>query len=270
MTIAGAHFQLNIRNERGAALRSTRLEELTLLNCDLHAWDIENMLRYPRDLKHFTIKGQEERTDLGIFCDLDRRPYIDALRAQSSSLETLDLDIQYEHTKESIDLSHFSALQSLTISPRMVIGDIEQYWLKEASTLEWAKLLPTNLQHLTFRNDCGAFPILQMYEAVRDGHLKLRSLTCQIASNLEEDGSHVCSEWDLGAIDPHGVLVFRSPDELMSELSPDGVSYSQGFKALDVEFSIVEVPRTEMLPGYDSCPCPCWKYKHRHYNDSNW
>lgn len=271
LTIAGAQFQLKIDNEHGAAIRSTNLQELTLLNCALQARDLEDMLRYPKQLKHFTIKGQEERTDMGpFFSDDDRRLYINALRTHSSSLESLDIDIQYNITEEPIDLSDFSVLQSLTISPRMVIGDNEQLWLKEASTLDWAKLLPPNLQHLTFRNECGVFPIVQMYEAVREGYIKLRSLTCQIASNIQENGSPVFSEWSLGAIDPQGVLVFRSPDELMSELSPDGVSYSQGFQALGVEFSVVEVPRTEMLPGYDSCPCPCWIYKHRLYDDSVW
>lgn len=270
LTIAGAKFQLITLNECAAPFRSTRLQELRLLNCDIKARDIEEMLRYPHQLKHFTIKGQEERSELGCFGDSNRQLYIDALRSHSSSLETLDIDLQFDEWKEPMDLSNFSALQSLTISPRMLIGDNGCFWLKPASTLDWAKLLPSNLQHLKFRNDCGVFPILQIYEALREGYIRLRSLTCQIASNVLEDGSPYFEESDLDSVTPEGIRVFRSPNDLMSEVSPDGVSYSQGFQGLGVGFFVVEVSRTEKLPGYDSCPCPCWTYKHRLYRDSDW
>ncbi|KGO61790.1 hypothetical protein PEX1_025260 [Penicillium expansum] len=232
-----------------APFRSTRLQELRLLNCDIKARDIEEMLRYPHQLKHFTIKGQEERSELGCFGDSNRQLYIDALRSHSSSLETLDIDLQFDEWKEPMDLSNFSALQSLTISPRMLIGDNGCFWLKPASTLDWAKLLPSNLQHLKFRNDCGVFPILQIYEALREGYIRLRSLTCQIASNVLEDGSPYFEESDLDSVTPEGIRVFRSPNDLMSEVSPDGVSYSQGFQGLGVGFFVVEVSRTEKLPG---------------------
>ncbi|KAJ5494176.1 hypothetical protein N7463_010263 [Penicillium fimorum] len=145
----------------------------------------------------------------------------------------------------------------------MLIGDNYCFWLKPASALEWAKLLPSNLQHPKFRSGCGVFPISQIYQALREGYLHLRSLTCQIASNVLEDGSLYYEETDLNIVDPEGIPVFRSPDEIMSDVSPDGVPYSQGFWELGVEFIVTEIPRIEKLPGYGSCPCTCWIYKHR-------
>ncbi|KAJ5358172.1 hypothetical protein N7541_005330 [Penicillium brevicompactum] len=272
LTIAGAAFQMGTLDKLRVPFRSTSLQALALLNCALNARHLKDMLLYPLQLKHFTMKGQEERYIYGPFRDFDRRLYIDALRSHASSLETLDIDLQYGHTEEPIDLSEFSALLSLTISPRMLIGDNQEFWLKDASTSDWAKLLPSNLQHLTFRHDCAVFPLIQMYEAVREGYIKLRSLTCQIASNTQEDGSPCYDEGDLDTLDPQGVKVFRSPDEVMSDVSPDGTTYAEVFQAIGIDFSVIEVPRTETLTGNDSCPCPCWTYKHRVYNgeDYSW
>ncbi|KAJ5088397.1 hypothetical protein N7456_012013 [Penicillium angulare] len=271
LTIAGAQFQMCDITKRAVPFRSTCLQELTLLNCELHHFDIEAMLRYPHQLKHFTMKGQEARIpDYYIFPNKNRQLYIDALKSQSSCLETLDIDLQFNDWEEPIDLSEFSALQSLTISPRMLIGDNQCLWPKPAPALEWAKRLPYNLQHLIFRNGCGAFPILQIYEAVREDYIHLRSFTCQIASNVLEDGSLYYKEDELDANDHEGNPVFRSPSDIMSDISPDGVSYLQGFRVLDVELSVVEVPRLVRLPGYDSCPCFCWTYKHRLNDESVW
>lgn len=66
----------------------------------------------------------------------------------------------------------------------------------------------------------------------------IRSLTCQIAS--KQDGSpHFESELD--TISPEGIRVFRFPNDLTSEVWPDGVPYSQGFGGLDVETFVVNV-----------------------------
>jgi hypothetical protein len=271
LTIAGAKFQIANIKERAVPFRSTRLQELRLLNCDLHARDIEQMLRYPHQLKYFTIKGQERPSEFGYsFTDRNRLLHIDDLRAHPSALETLDFDIQFYHWEEPVNLSNFPALQSLTISPRMLIGDNQCHWLKEASALGWAKLLPPNLQHLKFRNEGAIFPILQIYEALREGCIHLRSLTCQIASLSQEDGSFYYEENVTDDVTPVGVMLFRSPNDLISEVSPDGVPYSEGFRGLGVQFSVFEVPRLETLPGYDSCPCYCWTYKHRLNYESEW
>lgn len=93
--------------------------------------------------------------------------YIDALGSQSSYLETFEIDIQFDEWKESIEHSNFPALQSLTISLGMSIGDNVCFWLNPAPTLDRVKLLPSNLQHLKFRHDCGVF-IVQQFDMTQD------------------------------------------------------------------------------------------------------
>ncbi|KAJ5618691.1 hypothetical protein N7528_006802 [Penicillium herquei] len=211
------------------------------------------MLRYPRQLRHFTIKGQEDGSDPNLYGDGDRQLYINALMSQSSSLETLDFDIQFHLWEDPITFRDLSALRSLTVSPRMLVENIDCDWLEPDTSLAWARLLPPTLQNLTFHHADAKFSTLQIYEAIRSGYLHLNTLTCQIASK-----------------EPGDDTVFRSPDDLMSEISPDGVPYWQAFRKLGVGFSAVEVPHTETLPGYDSCPCTCWTYKHLLYQKPSW
>ncbi|KAJ5775705.1 uncharacterized protein N7511_000716 [Penicillium nucicola] len=102
------------------ALRSTNLEELELLNCNISSQELELMLRYPRALKRFTLKGEPTESKYGFRCESDRGKYIDVLQAHSSSLQRLDLDL-YHDWDEEVDLTPFTALQSLTITPRMLL-----------------------------------------------------------------------------------------------------------------------------------------------------
>jgi len=48
------------------ASRSTQLEELVLLNCDIGPEIISEILSYPRALKSFTFKGQMADCELGL------------------------------------------------------------------------------------------------------------------------------------------------------------------------------------------------------------
>ena len=125
LTIVGAQFQVRSLDESLTSFRSTRLRELALLNCDLTPRDLKNMPRYPCQLKHFTMKGQEEEASAQwLVGESNRQLYIESLRSKYSSLKPLDLDLQYNEWEDPMDLSNFSALQSLTILPQMLIGNI--------------------------------------------------------------------------------------------------------------------------------------------------
>ncbi|KAL1981458.1 hypothetical protein VTN96DRAFT_2630 [Rasamsonia emersonii] len=135
-------FSLNNSKRLAPASRSTQLEELILLNCDIGPEAISEILTYPH-----------------------------ALRPHASSLEYLDLDLYFQYD-ESVDLSDFSALKHLTIHPEMLTED----W---KGMEPFGKLLPPSLESITFRDHFGAFPLATIYEKVLSGELPhLRTLTC--------------------------------------------------------------------------------------------
>lgn len=149
LTITGACVQTVWSRLTGApAARSTRLEELRLLNCDLSPRDLSEMLSYPRALKHFTFKGQSaDPIVTGFVREANRSAYIDALKTHASSLESMDLDL-YFPWPEPIDLTEFKALKKLTISRRMLVGDGNE-------SQSPGKYLPSTFdsEGLTFRAD---------------------------------------------------------------------------------------------------------------------
>lgn len=224
--------------------RSTHLQDLRLLNCDIPPEAIVEMLQYPRALKHFTLKGQATETTIGPFRGDDRSEYIDALRPHSSTLETLDLDFLVDW-EDSINLSTFTALKSLTIAPRILVGEDTDGLANVTAASRWQELLPPNLEHLVFRSHEAIFPIAEVYEMVRHGSLRLSCFTCQMRLNT-----------------PDG-YVSRSPGELLLETCSDGYPFSRGFEELGVRFSVVEVSDSQPMPESESCPCECWIYRHR-------
>lgn len=147
LTITGACVQTPWPRLSGApAHRSTQLEELRLLNCDVSPGQLSEMLSYPHALKHFTFKGQApDPIVTGPAREANRSLYIDALKPHASSLESLDLDLYYPW-REPISLRDFKALKRITISPWMLTGDGN----------EWGPgsgYLPSTFAqtHLTFR-----------------------------------------------------------------------------------------------------------------------
>lgn len=100
---------------------------------------------------------------------------------------TLDIDL-YQFHEEPLDLSGFKSLQFLTISPRMVVGDDEDAYLKHLSSSKWSNLLPPNLHCLTFRGSFALFPISQIYEAISIENLQIKYFDCQMYLNSSEDG----------------------------------------------------------------------------------
>lgn len=65
-------FSLNNSKRLAPASRSTQLEELILLNCDIGPEAISEILTYPRALKRFTFKGEETTPMVGIERSNDR------------------------------------------------------------------------------------------------------------------------------------------------------------------------------------------------------
>jgi hypothetical protein len=231
------------------ALRSTNLEELELLNCNISSQELELMLRYPRALKSFTLKGEPAESKYGFTCGSDRGEYVDVLMAHSSSLQVLDLDLYYDWSEE-IDLSPFTALESLTITPRMLVGDRggECKPANEIDLSHWGELLPPSLERLTFRCDGLFFPLDGIYEAVSTGKLPiLRWFSCEMRYHAES------------------MEYFREPGEVLADkcTCTEGLSFSQAFEALGVNISVVALGDKRCLPRRMTSDCRCWSYEHR-------
>ncbi|KAJ6001929.1 hypothetical protein N7522_007156 [Penicillium canescens] len=231
------------------ALRSTKLEELELLNCNISSQELELMLRYPRALKSFTLKGEPAESKYGFTCGSDRGEYVDVLKAHSSSLQVLDLDLSYDWSEE-IDLSPFTALVSLTITPRMLVGDRggDKNPANEIDLSHWGELLPPSLERLTFRCDGLFFPLDGIYEAVSTGKLPiLRWFACEMRYHAES------------------MEYFREPEEILADkcTCTEGLSFSQAFEALGVNISVVALGDIRYLPQKMTSDCRCWSYQHR-------
>ncbi|KAJ5091183.1 hypothetical protein NUU61_006053 [Penicillium alfredii] len=224
-----------------AAPRSTQLEELQFLNCDIPSFELQEMLQYPRALKHFTLKGETpiQGSHGPRIGEPDRMNYINALHPHSSSLETLDLDL-YREWEWPVKLHGFTALKQLTITPRMLIGDDPEGRPRAAAVPRWEDVLPSGLEKLVFRNDEPELPLLGIYETVRDGFLPhLRLFTCEVPSNRTDDSmvrAYECT---------------------------DGIPSAQAFARLGVQFSLVQVPDSTEMPENKAYPCQCWIYRHR-------
>lgn len=219
--------------------RSTPLEELHLLNCDLDTLSLSLILECPRALKHFTFKGQSPPMIFSPpFRDKNRGAYIDVLKSHASSLESLDLDL-YDWWEEPINLSDFKVLKRLAISTWMLTGDGNE-------TKPLGKVLPSSLEQITFRSQDSDFHFGDICELVRSGELRhLSSLSCQLPS-----------DWSL-----------VSPEQVLAEQCNEYQSFAQAFDELGVQLSVVRVPEPAVMPENETCPCPCWTYWHR-WNDS--
>lgn len=206
------------------------------------------MLRYPRALKSFIMKGEPAESKYGFKCGSDRSEYVKVLEAHSSSLQILDLDL-YHNWPEEIDLSPFTTLQSLTITPRMLVGD-RGGDCKSANKVDpwhWGALLPPSLECLTFRCDGPHFPLGGIYHAVSTGQLpNLRSLTCEMRDYAESPE------------------YFRTPGEILEDrCGAKDISFARAFDTLGVNLSVVALRDTQYPPQRITSDCRCWSYEHR-------
>lgn len=166
--------------------RSTRLESLTLLCCDVSSDGLRELLRIPEALKHLTWKGVPA-TAPPEFWPGDRQSYVDAIRTHADSLVSLDLDfyaIGGHHPP--LDFRDFRSLRQLTIDPGVLRGDTtDADGNARHATTEC--LLPGSLQGLVLREyreysvpDQETLPLV--YRWVSSGALpSLRSVTVQSA-----------------------------------------------------------------------------------------
>ncbi|KAJ5604644.1 hypothetical protein N7510_009798 [Penicillium lagena] len=253
LTFSGAAVQTS--SQQPQTTRSTQLEELRFLNCDLHASELADMLQFPRALKHFTLKGQgPDPIITPRFSESDRTEYLDALKPHALSLESLDLDLDLDW-EDPLDMRDFVALKRLTITPRMAIGDDTEEEELDGRTrfTPWKELLPQSLTHLTFRNDEAVFPLDAIYDIIRDGDLpNLTSFTCEMLQDTPEYG------------------VSCTPDELLAKQYHNGSSFSQAFGQLGVQLSVVQVKDSVAMVENEHCPCPCWTYRHRFGSGVPW
>lgn len=213
------------------------------------------MLRFPRGLKHFTLKGEgPDPIITPRFNESDRSEYLDALKPHALSLESLDLDLDLDW-EDPLDMRDFVALKRLTIAPRMVIGDdTEEEELNGRTRFTpWKELLPQSLTHLNFRNDEAVFPLEEIYATIRDGDLpNLISFTCEMRQ------------------DPPKYGVSCTPDDLLNKQCYGGLSFSQAFDQLGVKLSVVQVNNSVPMVENEHYPCPCWAYRHRFRKDMPW
>ncbi|OJK02180.1 hypothetical protein ASPACDRAFT_1854168 [Aspergillus aculeatus ATCC 16872] len=167
--------------------RSTRLESLTLLCCDVSSDGLRELLRVPEALKHLTWKGVPA-TAPPEFWPGDRQSYVDAIRTHAASLLSLDLDfyaIGGHHPP--LDFRHFRGLRQLTIDPGVLRGRGDSTDAHGNARHSTECLLPGSLQRLVLREyreysvpDQETLPLV--YRWVSSGALpSLRSVTVQSA-----------------------------------------------------------------------------------------
>jgi hypothetical protein len=232
--------QLGWNHEQETPTRSTCLESLILLNCDISPFHLAEVLTFPRALKHFTFKGM--KLDRDRYFIMERRAralYVEALSTHASSLETLDFDISFM-LPEPIDLSCFTALKRLTIGLPQLVGPPKAPSFKSYSPGTLRGRLPRNLEHLTFQDDIGHFHLREVYQIVLSGELpRLSQFTC--------------------------ILRFWSRDywytaEIMSRMFNDNCTFKHAFERLGVRLSVIKGD-TFLWPKNNQCPYRCWNYE---------
>lgn len=223
MSLTGARFdEFFLPHHHKAAPRSTPLEELVLLMCDITPEGLSELLTYPRALKHFTFKGECHFKPKKL--SPNRAAYLNALMPHRLSLKSLDLDLYYQPCNEGVDLHEFSMLEELTIDPRMLKGDDEAF-------LRLGEVFPPSLRKITFRGficfDQLPQIILQKVSEAELPHL--HSLNFEHPSSWTESTE-----------------VYRSIK-----------SYEEAFATLGVRLPL-RVERTSLpLPEHKEFPCKC-------------
>ncbi|PYH85168.1 hypothetical protein BO82DRAFT_275992 [Aspergillus uvarum CBS 121591] len=171
--------------------RSTRLESLTLLCCDVSWGGLRELLSVPKALKHLTWKGVPA-TSPPEFWPADRQSYVDAIRTHADSLVSLDLDFYAIGSHNPpLDFRDFRGLRQLTIDPTVLRGDS-----RDTGGHSTECLLPDSLKRLVFREyreysvpDQETLPLV--YRWAMTGALpRLRSVTVQSAKFSQTEILH--------------------------------------------------------------------------------
>ncbi|KAB8256955.1 hypothetical protein BDV32DRAFT_160849 [Aspergillus pseudonomiae] len=223
----------------------TSLETLTLLCCDVSSHGLHDMLKFPKALKNFTLKGSPW-TSLPNHFPIDRGAIVNALKAQAHSLLNLELDF-YLHTNcPALDLRDFTSLEQLTIDPKVLRGDDDDDDDDAGQSPEALRQychLPPSLRSLRFREyrERGR-PDLQTLSIVLDwvmsgGLPNLKNIMIQSAT-------------------------FTSA-AILDAITSDGKSFRQAFRAVGVELAVERVRScldNEHLTIDCNCCSFCWRF----------
>ncbi|KAL4899944.1 hypothetical protein BDW74DRAFT_106310 [Aspergillus multicolor] len=101
--------------------RSTPLQSLTLLCCDISPIALAKMLTLPRALQHLSITGPRQ-IGLVQYTSSQQIVYLQALAPQRTSLRSFEWTISRFRTRDplALNFSHLSALEKLTITPLLL------------------------------------------------------------------------------------------------------------------------------------------------------
>ncbi|KAJ5587660.1 uncharacterized protein N7459_003425 [Penicillium hispanicum] len=233
--------------------RSTVLEELILLNCDISPTGLSQVLLPPRALKRFTLKGQIPFSEYGYEHTKSRRDYVDALQSHAHSLEFLDLDLYYTRG-ESVDLRPFPVLKEFAIGTSELVGDEN----KRDGRL--GDVLPSSLQRLILRDRLGIFPLAAIRDKVVRGELPhLKHVSCHFSPFEDEDEDDEVSSDEEESDDEDDIY---DPDFPTGKKREKNMAlFANAFKELGVDLSIDHVQ--DPIRPYQDASCACWVYKYR-------
>ncbi|OGM43052.1 hypothetical protein ABOM_009225 [Aspergillus bombycis] len=222
--------------------RPTSLETLILLCCDVSINGLHDMLKFPKALKNFTLKGSPWTTIPNQF-PMDRGAIVNVLKAQAHSLLNLELDFYLRTNCPALDFRDFTSLQQLTIDPKALRGDDDEQSPEAQKHLRQYCHLPPSLRSLRFREyrEWGR-PDLQTLSIVLDwvmsrGLPNLKNITIQSAT-------------------------FTSA-AILDAITSDGKSFRQAFRVVGVELAVERVRsclNNEHLTIDCNCCSFCWRF----------
>lgn len=156
-----------------ARVRSTDLQELTLIACDIKPAQLHKIFSMPKALRSFTAKGSAwlGRSVSGE----DRAASLESLRMHASSLFSLDLDFflgDGQMPQEPLVMIDFTVLQQLAIPLWILRGHIEH------GIVSREKLFPRKLKELTLKcagqhTELESYYLDPVYQWIQNGALPM-------------------------------------------------------------------------------------------------
>ncbi|KAE8144731.1 hypothetical protein BDV25DRAFT_171170 [Aspergillus avenaceus] len=220
--------------------RSTALETLTLLCCDIHPNALRQMLKLPASLKTLTLRGAPWTTRPDHF-PTNRAAIVDAIKAQADSLHSLELDFYLSTEDPALDFRDFKHLQQLTIHPAVLRGEKSLDTPEGKAHILKTCHLPPSIRHLQFREhqekyglDLNTLPIIHSWITLKELP-NLEKITVQSA------------QW-------------RS-DTVLDAPFTEGRSFQEAFQDTGVELEFETVPESEHVV-VDCWCCSCyWRFR---------
>ncbi|KUM58396.1 hypothetical protein ACN42_g8747 [Penicillium freii] len=235
---------------------STPLKRPWLLDCRIGATSLAEIMKYPRALKHITFKCESRGFAADSHQIQTRQRYVEAIKLQSSSLESLDLDIYLPWGKR-INLTSLSVLRDLTITPSHLAGNPTDDDYLEYSSAPMVGLLPPSLEHLTFQDSnqyCGAsrperspylhehFHLRGVYQLITKGELPhLSRFTCVLAPLPTRD---------YGTVDRMANISLQI-HAFEAEMFDPTRTFTQAFYELGVRLYISQTDHSVTMPEND-------------------